>query len=289
MRTIAAFFGDTHGNFKGGLLNPATQLPIVDQIGGEVDYYTPQLIPVQQRLWEYYTADVGDVARWAKKARLFVVHNGDLTHGDKYESRLVSTARGDQVIIAVANMEPWFRLRQLDWFRIVTGTNAHTLGLSTAPTLVYKQLQALYPSVSIRLLNHSRLCLDNVIIDYAHHGPSPGIREWTQGNQLRYYVRSLIVQDLTRGRRPPDVVVRAHYHTMTWITERVKVGNGKYHTCEAFILPSYCAMTEHSLQSSRSEAIISNGLVAIEIEDGRVTECRPIWRETDVRLQETIE
>jgi hypothetical protein len=156
--------------------------------------------------------------------------------------------------------------------------------------------------------------------DAAHHGPSAGIREWTQGNQLRYYARSAVLHDLTRGLLPPAAIFRAHFHRYwpetvhtrinLWLLaalaafEQARAGTlppetlsailqlpdtTHVHQFEIILLPGYVGMNEYGRQASGSTPTISIGLIATEIIDGRLQRPHHAFeREIDLRRTETL-
>ena len=89
------------------------------------------------------------------------------------------------------------------------------------------------------------------------------------------------------GEDPPDVFVRAHYHTGIHETVRREIRRGHFKT-EAFILPSYCGLSEYGQQATRSKYLISNGLLVLVIEGGRLVDHHKIWRSVDLRTRESL-
>ena len=139
----------------------------------------------------------------------------------------------------------------------------------------------------VLVLRHGLADADGVLIDYAHHGPNAGIRHWTSGNQVRYYLRSILDTEIVAGREPPEVVLRAHYHNLCWESVKVQRGN-EYYQAHAIVLPAYCGLSDHSQQVTRSTYLISCGLVAMEVMDGRLKEIVPFARSVDLRTREKL-
>jgi hypothetical protein len=285
-RKIVLQFADTHGGHLLGLLNPDVELYDEDEWGNPRTY-RPELTATQEYLWQCYNEDLDRVERLADGAPIIVVHDGDLAHGDKYPEQLVSSRKADQVAIAVANMERALELPNILAVRLLEGTGAHEFSEGTIALLVAAQLRAVHPQLDTAFRRHILLSVDGVRFDCAHHGPSPGIRAWTSGNQLRYYARSIMYDALADGEEPPDAITRAHRHLMRHETVRIHTKRGTFKT-EAIILPSYCGLSGHARQSTQSDYRITTGMVAYEVEGGRLREVYPFWRMVDLRTRETL-
>lgn len=286
-RKILAALADTHGGHKLGLLNPAVTLYDEDEDGQPVPY-TPALTATQKYLWRCYEDDKASVVDLAAGDPIIVILNGDICHGDKYPQQLVSTRRADQILIAAANMRPWLELNNVTTARLVQGTASHTFKEATAPIMATELLRAQFPGKDIATLRHGLATIGGVVIDYAHHGPTPGIRQWTHGNQLRYYLKSLMNDEIHRGRRPPRIVLRAHFHSLAWETVRMNTTSWGMVTSDIFVLPSYCGLSEYGQQATRSAYLINHGLIAYEIEGGRLQGIHPLCRTVDLRTEEEL-
>ena len=53
------------------------------------------------------------------------------------------------------------------------------------------------------------------------------------------------------------------------------------------VLPSWCGMTEYARQATKSEFELTNGLVAFEIDKGKLS-IQPIVTTLDLRVRETV-
>ena len=165
------------------------------------------------------------------------------------------------------------------------GTGSHTFREGSATALVTQALRERYPDVDVRRVRHGLATVAGVRVDYTHHGPSAGIREWTEGNQLRYYAKSAVIGDVLRGKRPPRLIFRGHFHE--WMRETVRVA--KRYTADIILLPSLCGMGEYGRQATGSKPRITNGMVAVEVEGGRVLTVHPLVHELDLRTEECFD
>jgi len=282
-RTILVTFSDTHGGNKLGLINPDTVLYDEAEDGEKVPY-KPRMTATQSYLWGLYQSHIEEVKKIAGKDRICVLHVGDLTQGLRYPQALVSTRMADQILIAVGNMEPWCKIPNVSHIRLAGGTQSHEFMESTSTILVKEQLSSEYKGKDIDLCQHGLLEIDGgFTVDYAHHGPYPGSRVWLHGNVARYYLRDLMMQDIMEGNVPPNLVVRAHYHTP--IKEHLEIMG---YESWLYILPSYCALGIYGRQSMRSVNRTTHGLNVYEIVGGELGRVYRLHERVDVRTKEAI-
>ena len=285
-RKIVVLLADTHGGHKLGLLNPDTVLFDEDEEGNPRPY-SPRLTATQEWLEKCFDEDVDNVSRLADGSPIVVIHAGDATHGDTYPEQLVSTRMADQVEIAVSNARPLLELPHVQKVRFMMGTGAHGFGEGAAAILIASQLSKEYPRVDTAVRAHALFTVGKTDIDCVHKGPGPGIRNWTRGNQVRYYAKSVMADAMDNGEDPPSVIARAHFHEGIWETIRKETTRGSF-VAEAFILPAYCGLSFHGREATQSKAYISCGLVALEIENGELVDCHPFWRVMDLRTREQL-
>lgn len=286
-RRLVALLSDLHCGNRLGLLNPETVLLEEDELGDLVEY-TPELGPTQQYLWPLYTSHVDKVAEMAGKDEVIVMVPGDLTHGTKYKEGLSQLRVSDQVAIAFWCLRLWLEHPKLNVkrVRILRGTGSHTED-GSAESLVAMLLQQAFPKHDTQVLYHGLFDVDGVTFDVAHHGPGPGIRVWTDGNQLRLYLRSLMLRELLDGNAPPRVVARAHFHRWGWETARVE-SQGTSYESDIIALPSYCGINGFGRQATRSIHHQTHGLAACEVIDGVLAGIHPLKKTLDLRTKEGL-
>ena len=284
-RTALVDLSDTHGGHRLGLLNPDVTLYDETEDGFLVPF-TPKLTASQEYLWELYQQNIAFVANM-KADEVIVIHDGDLTQGNKYPQQLVSTRLADQIEIGLTNLEPWFELPNMRVMRIVAGTQSHNFSEASAEITVANSLRRSYKDHDIKVLYHGLSRIGGLQVDYSHHGPFPGSRTWLRGNEARYYLRSLMMEEIMGGRVPPRLVLRAHYHTYVEETLTIQVGN-KFYTSTLVVNPSFCMMGDYARQAARSPAGITNGLIVFEIIDGELYKIHRLTRSIDVRTKEIL-
>lgn len=286
MRTLVVHLGDTHGGHVLGLLAPGTELPEEDELG-KVYRRRPTLTPVQEYLWKCYLDDFARVkSMLAEDDRLIVAHGGDLCHGNDHPERLVTTSAANQVRIGVAVLKPWLDVSQLKALRIAHGTAPHNFGEGSAEELA-AELLCEGSKFDVRALRHGLMVVDGVRIDYAHHGPVSGSRNWLRGNSAGHALKSMMMDELDAGRAPPRVVIRHHRHVYARATVHL-MRNGIEHTSTLIVCPSYCGMTDFARKVTQSAYILHNGMVVLEIDGGRLVDIHHQPHICDLRTEEEI-
>lgn len=297
-RRILVASSDWHGGHKLGLMNPAVQLyeDFIDGQGNldsvKVDY---KLTHTQEYLWDVWLKGIQAVKEIAGDDPVAMIVNGDITHGIKHMEQLVTSSIANQVFIAESNLQPWIAaLPKLDFIRFSFGTGAHTFLEGTSPLLVNRFMRDRHPEIDCGVVHHGLLDAQGVTVDYAHHGPSQGIRLWTEGNQLRYYLKSIMLDALKDGQDPPKIALRSHYHYPHKEVVNVKVNlpNGRIRTVESriYLTASMCGMSDFAHQATRSTNKLYNGFMVYEIVDGKIIDDYIddfVWG-LDLRTKDTI-
>ena len=285
-RVILAVASDKHGGHRLGLLNPETELEYEDR-KGDIIKWNPDLIPFQEYLWELHEKHVKETKKLAGKDEIIVFDNGDPTAGNKYPHEQVSTRISDQFDIAAWNMRPWLDLKNVKIVRITKGTDAHNFGEGSSEIIMQGLLKGWYPKKDIRAIYHGLAKVAGVVIDYAHHGPTTGSRNWLKGNEARYYLKSIIQDEIDLGNNPPHLIIRGHYHA--YIEEYViKFFQGKRYKVQMNILPSYCGIDSYARQATKSKHILQHGMVCYEIVDGKILDTYPMFETIDIRTRENL-
>jgi hypothetical protein len=283
---ILAVASDKHGGHRLGLLNPETVLEYEDRKGNIVEYH-PDLIDFQEYLWEIHQKHVKETQKLAGKDEIIVFDNGDTTAGNKYPHEQVSTRISDQFDIAAWNLRPWLELKNVKTVRIAKGTGAHTFGEGSSEIALQRILKGWYPRKDIKTVYHGLAKIAGILVDYAHHGPGVGIRNWLRGNIARLYLKSLIEDELDLGNVPPDLVIRGHFHD--YVEEYViKYFKGKRYKTQLNVLPSYCGIDDHARQITKSKYVLRHGMVCYEIIDGKILDTHPLLETLDIRTKETL-
>src|SRR5690606_8014447 len=126
------------------------------------------------------------------------------------------------------------------------------------------------PKVNTKVVYHGFTQIAGAKVDYAHHGPGPGRLHWTKGNAARSYLRSILMDDISKGREPADLIIRGHYHEFVreWATYQGKCG-------WMVIMLSICYMGDSREQTMKAHYYIAPGTVAFEIIEGKIINMYP--------------
>lgn len=286
-RTLIPVVSDPHGGHKLGLCNPETI--IEDDSMGEVQKISPILNEAQTLLWEVYSNGIDEVAKLAGKDEVLLILSGDVTQGNKYISEQMTTRIADQFFIAEYNLHPWIhKVKNIKTIRLAKGTGSHEFGEGSSSLTVSRLIKNKFPKIDIKSLYHGLIrTKGGVFIDYAHHGPYPGSRNWLKGNEARYYLKSLMMDEVQAGHVPPHIVIRGHYHQ--YIKEYYSLRtNGTEYESWLTVVPSMDMMSDFAIQASRSSYRITNGIVVYELIDNKVYDIHFFGTTTDVRTYEEM-
>lgn len=282
-RTILVILSDTHAGHKLALMNPETVLFDESPTGEGLIPYSPEPTASQKYLWGIYLKHIQQVKDLAGNDEILILHNGDECQGNKYPQQLVTTRIADQILIAQANFEPWFELSNVRYFRFSAGTASHTFYEQSSLLTLVNALQNKFPDRDINICYHGLLEYNGITIDYAHHGPYPGSREWLKGNVARYYLRDLMMQEIMADRKPPDIILRAHYHNP--IYEYLEI---KGYKSRLIITPSYAMIGDHDHQATKSIHQVTHGLTTFEIVNGKIISKHDFHEKLDIRTREVL-
>ena len=256
---------DHHVGSTVGLCPPVVYL----DDGGE---YTPNRL--QKEAWKFWEKEFWPtVWRRAKSRKTILVFNGDMIDGDHHATNQIwSKSLFDQTRVATDIFVP--HTEKADATYVVRGTAAHVQPSGTADETIAQKIKARRADgllVGARSVYHLMLNVYGIEMNIAHHGPNPGRRLWTYGNELRSYTRTIVLDGLiSRGNgiqaKVPDCLVRSHVH------HRVSEVCKDYgHTCYSFITPAWQWKTEYAHRVVSHEDIADVGGLIIDIDDGEIT------------------
>ena len=284
-RKIIAAISDSHAWHALGLCNPNTVLENIEN--GKVKQYNPVLTETQKFIWETYDWGVSEIMALAQKDQVILIHNGDPTHGTAGFLQKNSTRMSDQIITAIANIEVWLKYPNVKYVRFTVGTGLHEMGEGSASILIASELRRTYKNTDIGVVYHGLLDVGGITIDYAHHGPYIGSRKWLEGNELRYYLRSIMMNEIMAGKTPPHIVLRGHYHVYRREFLDVEV-NGNTYESWAILLPGLTFKDDYTRRATKSEYKQTVGMVAIEIINNNIYKIHKFTRSVDIRTKEKI-
>jgi len=218
----------------------------------------------QEFIWDVRKEALKGAKKIAKKQPVTFLHLGDVVQGFKHTAKYVSASPYAQQCIANKNVEPVFDTLNVERTRFVYGTMAHDGTYHDGIRAITAHTKGFCPDT--KMLRHGLIDVGGTLIDYSHHGSGKGRRTWLKGNEMRYYTKSIMSQELKRGRKPPDVMLRGHFHGFHWETVRERINN-QWYTTELILVPSFCGLGAYGQQVTRSEYMINNGAIMLDIGD----------------------
>lgn len=274
---------DLHSGDRLGLLNPDTELTRMGD-GGEEEKWIPELGPTQEDLWALYQRCLRDIRKLTKRMRIDILVGGDVGQGTKHTENCFAKRMTDQARCAAKALEPLFLLPNVKKGRFLQSTPAHGAGgfieIETAKLLKEET------KVDVSVCWHARLKA-GVWFDVAHKGPSKGIRDWTEGNVARLYLRSRMMSDLRAGVEPARIYARHHFHAHTRETFSMRWQGIDYES-DIILVPSLCGMTAYARGVTGSDPFVDNGLIVYIMEEEKLVDIIPLWERTDLRLEEVL-
>ena len=290
-RVIVAVCNDLQVGSSTGILDPDSLLSRWDDVNSrEVTIgVADHMNPAQRYLFDLYNEKgIKKVVELAGDDDLYVIVNGDYTQGDRFGEFLTFDAQPDQVQIASDLICRWVKeCKTLKGIRLTKSTQVHAYKEGVADNAILTNIRERYPKLDIKLVSHGLLNISGTYIDYAHHGPSGGIRNWTKGNILRLTALSLIKDAMQHEEPIPNVILRAHKHEQVeeWIVTRRK--NERIKTL-AVTVPSLQLMTPHAQKVTQSESIVTNGMLALDINDRGISDVHWLTETRSYRDAETL-
>jgi len=288
MRKILACFSDTHAGSVYGLMNPDTELA-QDPESGLTQTHKIQLTPIQEYLWHLYIENIEKIKEIAGDSEIILLVNGDITHGNYFQDEWVSPFASDQITIARANMEPWLHITNVKTIIMSKGTRAHVFGGGSAEKIIAQLISAKYEGINITAAYHSDIELleDNFSIDQAHKGPSTGSRDWLKGNVAQLYLKDQMIWFLKNNRKPPQLFTRAHFHEYVRVIQVLRWGEQEYESM-LVVTPALCGVGEWTIDRTRSKVSQNLGMIAFEIENGKIRETYPMIEDLELRTKIVI-
>ena len=288
-RIVVVHVSDKHSGHKLALLNPETKLYTQTPRNGlkkiEINF-----TEVNEYFWNLWTDKcIPEVIKYAAGDDIFILETGDVSAGNKYTEELISPLAPHQMEIARDAMKPLLGYKNVKVVRYASGTGSHVFSVGSAEIMISEYLKPYYPKIDIGVVFHGLATIRNtgVKIDYAHHGPYGGSRNWLRGNVARYYLQSLMQDELDAGNIPPQLVLRGHYHTPVE-EEYTKRCNGHKYRSRIVIAPSMCILDDYARQKTQSTFRITNGIFCFGITKNKVDTPFEISETLDLRTKEEL-
>jgi hypothetical protein len=279
--SFAVLHSDPHFGYRFGYMKPGTVLEAFDEADGDLE---PELTATQRVLAKWNDEDFENVNALVDGRPSVYIVEGDVCHGT-WVGETVSPRLADQPDMAVQGLTRWVQRKGVAKVRFVKGTAVHSHKHGSLELLTARLLRAT-TGKDVRAYYHMVLPFDGVSFDLAHKGPPPGKRQWLDANELRLYVRNIMMRSLINGYRPPHVIVRGHFHERRFahvhehLDDRVVDSWG-------VIMPAYSIFkddwTNHATQA---KSHMNAGTVVVEIRDRKVLNIHDFTHTYDLRRHE---
>lgn len=280
-RLVINFFADIHCGSRLALLPPGTTLYSIGMTGEKEPWY-PSLTPAQEELWHLYSGHIEKVMDFADGDPVCLAVVGDVCQGDKHRDEIVVSDIPNQVTIACKAIEEWLVHPNVTHIRLAAGTDAHEFTESSATRLLAEYLSLKYPKVDISWAYHELLEVDRVTIDFSHHGPGSGKRKYLEMNNASWYLRDIMLRELLKGNKPPDLVIRADKHSFGACGHTIVIGE-RLVSSDMIVIPSYQTLTGFARRVTQSAYEVYHGMVAVEVIDGEISRIKPFIKQYDLR------
>lgn len=281
-RKILLALSDSHAGNELGLLNPET---VLQRDEGDEPV---QLNESQAYLWGVYTSAVEKAQQLAEKDEIIVIHMGDVCQGHYYVSEQVSNRVADDINIAIRNFDPICALPNVRMIRIAKGTGVHNCGLGSSEIMVASFLSAKHPVIDTKPMYHGLCTLPSkFIVDFAHHGPVTGKRNWLKGNDARLSLRSIMMDEIQQGNIPAKLYLRGHRHDKVIEQIWLYFCNERYESMLA-VVPPLCLLNDFGIMATQSSFLATTGMLAFEILNDRIYDVHELTSTLDIRVKETI-
>jgi hypothetical protein len=282
MRTCFAFTGDEHHGLRFGLLAP----------GVELEYKAGDKTPVSQSdcskwLWDaVYLPGIEAAITFAGKSPLYILDNGDIVHGSRFQEYLYSSWQKHQELMAEMSLAAWRIAPTLAGFVFTYGTDAHDYGEGIAVENIAADIAAW--GLPVKVSAHHMIGVDRMGIDLAHHGPPAGSGP-NAGHAARMYTQARVRQAMERGESPPGVLLRGHVHQDFCEFVYTRWGRDTFQRTLTIIGAPLCGTNGFAIQHSRSADRIRCGMFMFAVDGGEVTEWQAFLRERDTRTYYVFE
>lgn len=285
-REIVVTQADYQCGYRFGVFNPDTVFDPQDE--QEDDW---QIVPTatQELLWKNMLSDKREVEHLAGRDPVTLLFVGDAAQGTvlPYQDLLLGRL-SDQVHAASEVLGLWVAWKNVVRARLIKGTGSHSMYKGSVELMVARDLRKTYHK-DVRAWYHLQLTLHGVEWDVSHKGPKSWARSWLKANNLRWYVKSLMEERLKAWRKPPDAVLRAHYHDFDVCDIHEFDAAGRLWRTWGAICPAYAIMMDdYTRSATESKQAMHSGTLAWEVIDGKIRELHPFVHVFDIPRREVI-
>lgn len=198
---VVCVVSDLHCGSTVGLSPPSV---LMDD-GGEYRASKEQL-----EIWEKWEVFQDKVKKLAGKRPIISVVNGDLVEGNHHHSTQIQSENPSvQIDIAEQSLNRLARMSKKLF--VVRGTETHSGQSASWEESIARKIGATGNPVGLSSWWILPLDVGGVMMDFAHHGRVGGL-PWTRPNGSVSLAAQTIIHYVERGKWPPKLVFRSHFH-----------------------------------------------------------------------------
>ena len=260
------FLTDFHSGDTYGLLNPSTTLEY-NGPDGRRDIQKPVQTRWQQRIWGIVVDALNAYHDTIQDAPVVLVVGGDCIQGTRYLTHLITPSITQQLQIAAEAIEYIFTQLNIKRVFLAYGTEAHVGidgdGEGGLVPLIDR------PNRPVVATPMARVNVGGGDVFISHHGFYVGDAH-LRGNAGRLMLQRRMVDDMMLlGKRPPVLYLSGHVHKYGHFTHIESIG-GEDIESHAVVCPALCPMNGYARMRTKSQPILSTGVVLIKMAGGRV-------------------
>lgn len=222
---------------------------------------------LQEISWEHW-GEVWSEIEKSKKPTVIIL-GGEMIDNNHHNTHEIWTpAPKTMRDAAIELLKPVCHLPNVVKVYGVLGTPVHSGQVGEHDEEVYRDIGAVPIGSELYYGVHDvRLHISGVLFDVAHQGPPPGRYPQSLGNSARLYAKAHIDTAYKRGIRPPDAILRGHFHRKILETVTDQITG---HRCEMVIGPGWQWKTEFTYRVDAIDKIGDVGLTIIPVCDGQI-------------------
>lgn len=280
MTEYLLFMSDLHCGDSYGLMHPDTVLEYSGP-DGHRDIHKPDRTRWQELNWALLVDALNAYNIIVGSAPVTLVIGGDVIQGTRYLSHLVTPRISDQVQIAVDAIQYIFTQLNIKRVFLAYGTEAH-VGIDGDGECALVQLLD-RPNRPVVATPMARILVGGGDVCISHHGFYVG-EAYLRGNSGRLLLARRMLDDMhLLGKRPPALYLSGHVHKYAHFSH-IETIAGEDIESHAVVCPALVPMNGYARQITRSQPILSTGVVLIAMNDGRVADVnRDFVRFVDMR------
>lgn len=227
---------DRHTGHKQGTSNPSSKM--------DEDVPLP-LYPTAESLWEIVETAAEWVNTNCKNYDKWLIDLGECIQGNDKKDDLLITDLDVQIRLSKEALIPFLGMKKMKGVRFLQATSWHEISNGAASKLLKEQVKFEYPKLDVKHMNQSRILVDDVLMEFTHHGSGTSKRKYLEGNSAFLDAKDRIIHHIVEGKRCPDLSFSAHTHKPSKAQASI-LSNGDYISNTQIITPPMCGPGAYS-------------------------------------------